>query len=88
LEVLGGILLSSVAQFFIEAYGVRMRGGYLRFQAQYLRRIRVPDPGSLSGVRVSKLKRAFRDRDRELASQVAFEIYGIDASEMENSLGY
>ncbi len=37
LEVLGGLLLSDVSQFFIEAYGVRMRGGHLRFQAQYLR---------------------------------------------------
>ena len=29
LEVLGGLLISSVGQFFIESYGVRMRGGYL-----------------------------------------------------------
>ncbi len=43
LEVLGGLLLSRVAQLFIEAYCVKMRGGTLRFQAQYLRRIRVPD---------------------------------------------
>ena len=48
LEVLGGLLLSRVAQLFIEAYCVKMRGGTLRFQAQYLRRIRVPDPASLS----------------------------------------
>ena len=31
LEVLGGLLMSAVGQFFIESYGVRMRGGYLRF---------------------------------------------------------
>ena len=49
LEVLGGLLLSRVAQLFIQAYCVRMRGGTLRFQAQYLRRIRVPDPASMSG---------------------------------------
>ena len=47
LEVLGGLLMSKVGQFFIESYGVRMRGGYLRFQAQYLRRIRVPAPKDL-----------------------------------------
>jgi hypothetical protein len=47
-EVLGGLLLSDVAQFFIECYAVRMRGGYLRFQAQYLRRIRVPRPHDLT----------------------------------------
>lgn len=48
LEVLGGLLLSDIAQFFVECYGVRMRGGYLRFQAQYLRRIRVPGPGEVT----------------------------------------
>ena len=48
LEVLGGLLMSAVGQFFVESYGVRMRGGYLRFQAQYLRRIRVPSPASIS----------------------------------------
>ena len=47
LEVLGGLLISAIGQFFVESYGVRMRGGYFRFQAQYLRRIRVPDPKTL-----------------------------------------
>ncbi len=36
------VLRSTVALLFIEMYSVRMRGGYLRFQAQYLRRIRLP----------------------------------------------
>jgi hypothetical protein len=46
LKLLGGILLSRLGQFFIECYAVRMSGGYLRFQAQYLRRIRVPRPST------------------------------------------
>lgn len=82
LEVLGGLLLSSVAQLFIEAYGVRMRGGYLRFQAQYLRRIRVPRPETIGQSRTEALIRAFRQRDRQLASTVATEIYGVDAAEL------
>jgi adenine-specific DNA-methyltransferase len=28
LEVLGGLLMSTIGQFFVESYGVRMRGGY------------------------------------------------------------
>lgn len=76
-EVLGGLLLSDVAQFFIECYGVRMRGGYLRFQAQYLRRIRLPRPMDVSVVQAEGLKRAFRDRDRELATQIALGLYDI-----------
>jgi adenine-specific DNA-methyltransferase len=86
LEVLGGLLMSAVGQFFVESYGVRMRGGYLRFQAQYLRRIRVPDPKTLSGSQVKELVEAFRARDRRRATQAALEIYGIDKCEMERAL--
>jgi adenine-specific DNA-methyltransferase len=88
LEVLGGLLMSAVGQFFVESYGVRMRGGYLRFQAQYLRRIRVPAPGALSKARANELREAFRKRDRQMATHTAFEIYGIDAQQMETALGH
>jgi adenine-specific DNA-methyltransferase len=88
LEVLGGILLSAVGQFFIECYGVRMRGGYFRFQAQYLRRIRVPNPGTISKEDRQELVAAFRGRDRERATNVALGIYQIDRAEMENTLGH
>lgn len=88
LEVLGGLLMSSVAQFFVESYGVRMRGGYLRFQAQYLRRIRVPDPKSLSEKQSQELRDAFRRRDRQQATHAAFKLYGIDSPLMEAALGH
>ncbi len=88
LEVLGGLLMSSIGQFFVESYGVRMRGGYLRFQAQYLRRIRVPSPASLSDAQKRGLVKAFRGRDRTLATTVALEVYGIDRSTMETALGH
>lgn len=42
LKALQAVLLSGIARLFISIYSTRMRGGYLRFQAQYLRRIRVP----------------------------------------------
>jgi len=88
LEVLGGLLLSKVGQFFIESYGVRMRGGYLRFQAQYLRRIRVPSPKTLSKMQSHELKDAFRHRDRPRATQVALDLYGINARTLEAALGH
>jgi len=81
LEVLGGLLLSSIGQLFIEAYGVRMRGGYFRFQAQYLRRIRVPNPESLTKSNAEQLIKAFRQRDRQLATTVALEIYQVNDAE-------
>lgn len=78
MEVLGGILLSRVAQAFIEAYCVRMRGGTLRFQAQYLRRIRVPGPGTIDSHVAEELRRAFRARDVVAATAAAALAYGID----------
>lgn len=86
LEILGGLLLSKVGQFFVESYGVRMRGGYLRFQAQYLRRIRVPQPTSLSEIQSHELRDAFRLRDRTRATQAALDLYGINARTLEAAL--
>jgi hypothetical protein len=88
LEILGGLLMSAVGQFFVESYGVRMRGGYWRFQAQYLRRIRVPAPKSLSMAQAEDLRNAFNERDRALATKIALEIYGIEKREMEIALGH
>ncbi|WP_052887638.1 Eco57I restriction-modification methylase domain-containing protein [Thermogemmatispora carboxidivorans] len=77
LEALGGLLLSDVALFFVACYGVRMRGGYYRFQAQYLRRIRLPRPAEVTPRQRQGLVTAFRQRDRRLATRIALELYGI-----------
>lgn len=42
LKALQAVLRSGIAKLFVSIYSTRMRGGYLRFQAQYLRRIRLP----------------------------------------------
>lgn len=77
LEVLGGLLLSDVAEMFVATYCVKMRGGSYRFQAQYLRRIRVPLADSIARRDRNTLARAFAERDRELASAVARRVYGL-----------
>lgn len=77
LKVLGGILLSRVSQFFIECYAVRMNNGYLRFQAQYLRRIRVPNLEELDKGLARELSDAFERRDVEAATRAALRAYGI-----------
>lgn len=76
--VLGGLMLSRVAQMFIECYAVRMRGGTLRFQAQYLRRIRVPRLDSVAASTADELRRAFADRDVDRATVAALAAYGLD----------
>ncbi len=88
LEVLGGLLISAMGQFFVASYGVRMRGGYWRFQAQYLRRIRVPDPKTISKPHAQDLVEAFRQRDRKRATLTALEVYGVTQRELEAAIGH
>jgi len=88
LEALGALLMSAIGQFFVESYGVRMRGGYLRFQAQYLRRVRLPNPDSLSANQTQELREAFRARDKDHATNLALKIYQIERSELERAFGH
>lgn len=76
-EVLGGLLLSDIANLFVGAYCVRMRGGTYRFQAQYLRRIRVPSPESIKASDRRALASAFAARDVDRATAVALRVYGV-----------
>lgn len=77
MRVLGGLLLSKVAETFVEAYAVKMRGGTLRFQAQYLRKIRVPDPEAISERDQAALAEAFDKRDVKAATEAALRVYGL-----------
>lgn len=78
MEVLGGLLSSRVALFFVWSYAVKMRGGYLRFQAQYLRRIRLPDRQTLPAGLGKKIRAAFRARDFMKLDEAAQAAYGLD----------
>lgn len=84
LEVLGGLLLSDMANLFVGAYCVKMRGGTYRFQAQYLRKIRVPDPAVLDVDQSAALATAFRARDRRSATAAAAAAYGINESDLSH----
>lgn len=77
MEVLGGLLSSKVALFFIWSYATKMRGSYLRFQAQYLRRIRVPRPESISAKLKKDIRVAFVARDFARLDRLALETYGL-----------
>ncbi|MBN1654349.1 MAG: Eco57I restriction-modification methylase domain-containing protein [Deltaproteobacteria bacterium] len=78
ISVLGGLLSSRVALFFIWSYATKMRGDYLRFQAQYLRRIRVPDPLSIPNRLAKQISHAFYNRDFAKLDALSIEAYGID----------
>lgn len=78
MEVLGGLLSSKVALFFIWSYATKMRGSYLRFQAQYLRRIRVPDPTKIPAKLAKDIRAAFIRRDFPRLDELALSAYGLN----------
>ena len=68
-----------MALLFIWSYAVKLRSGYLRFQAQYLRRIRVPPPSALAPPLAAELRAAFRRRDFAALDELALRAYGLPA---------
>lgn len=81
LEALQALLMSDVARLFVATYSTKMRGGFLRFQAQYLRRIRVPSYASIKTQDRNMLIAAARSLDRTKANEAAARVYGIDDEE-------
>lgn len=78
LRALQAVLSSRLALAFIAAYSPRMRGGHLRFQAQYLRRIRLPDWAMVRPALRQKLSSAAIKQDQKMADEAVRELYGLD----------
>src|SRR3989344_5428693 len=81
IRALQGVLLSGITRLFVETYSTRMRGGYLRFQAQHLRRIRVPRWDSVSPELRRGLRKAAIDRDISVCNTMVARLYNLSSSE-------
>ncbi|MHB9052551.1 MAG: Eco57I restriction-modification methylase domain-containing protein [Thermoleophilia bacterium] len=81
LRALQAVLLSSVTKLFISTYSTQMRGGYLRFQAQYLRRIRLPLWKNVSRALRERLADAAIAGDLAACNQAAFDLYHLNQGE-------
>ncbi|MBX3734542.1 MAG: Eco57I restriction-modification methylase domain-containing protein [Verrucomicrobiae bacterium] len=77
LPSLAVLLRSSLALFFVSSYCVRMSGGFLRFQAQYLRRIRVPHWNGLSEMQKKTLAMAAETSCLEVLDAAAAMVYRL-----------
>ena len=77
LEVLQMILSSRVAHAFIAAYSPRMRGNFLRFQAQYLRRIRLPRFEGLSKSLKNEALAAARSSSQTEKDRIVQKLYSL-----------
>lgn len=81
LDALRAILMSGIARLFVSVYSTKMRGGYLRFQAQYLRRIRVPLWDDVPKALRKRLQAAARADDKAACNAAAIELYGLNGAD-------
>ena len=81
LKALQAVLLSDITRLFITTYSTKMRGGYLRFQAQYLRRIHVPHWQDVPESYGAKLRAAAEKRDITACNALTFDLYKLSPEE-------
>jgi len=86
LRALQAVMLSAVTRLFVATYSTKMRGGFLRFQAQYLRRIRLPHWRSVPEALRVELVDAATKRDMQACDRAAFKLYGLTREE-QSALG-
>ncbi|MFZ4410934.1 MAG: Eco57I restriction-modification methylase domain-containing protein, partial [Paracraurococcus sp.] len=77
LRALQAVLLSQVTRSFISLYSTKMRGGYLRFQAQYLRRLRLPMWQDVQPELRAELVAAAQARDSAACDAAAAKLYDL-----------
>lgn len=81
LKALQAVLRSGIAKLFVSIYSTQMRGGYLRFQAQYLRRIRLPRWQDVPDAIKSALIETAERGDATACNEAAFKLYGLSRDE-------
>lgn len=81
LRALQALLMSAVARLFVATYSTKMKGGFLRFQAQYLRRIRVPQWSEVTPQLRLALISAAKQRNIEACNAAAFDLYKLNQKE-------
>lgn len=75
LKALKALLRSTIVYDQVKAHSVQMRGGSLRFQAQTLRRIRIPNIASLNTGLIERLAAVSASRDQAEIDVVANEAF-------------
>jgi len=81
LRALQGVLISGIGQLFIEAYSTKVSGKNLRFQAQHLRKIRLPSWETLEEDQKKALEYAAMNKNLSLAKKTVSAIYNLSAKE-------
>lgn len=83
LRALQGILLSDLTRLFVATYSTKMRGGFLRFQAQYLRRLRIPRWSDVPPTMRQRLIAAAESLDVQRCNQAVAALYHLTPEEQQ-----
>jgi len=81
LHALRVVLLSSVTKLFISTYSTKIAKGYLRFQAQHLRKLRVPKWDNIDPNLQKRLVQAGMDNDTDCFTKLTCEVYKLTKKE-------
>lgn len=81
LRALCAVLRSGIAKLFVSTYSIQMRGGYLRYQAQYLRRIRIPLWREVPEETRIILVGAAKAGNDEICNQAIYDLYRLSRKE-------
>lgn len=82
-HALQAVMRSGIARLFVGLYCTKMRGGYLRFQAQYLRKIRIPLWTNVSEDLRRRLAEYSETNDRHALNEIVCELYNLSTAELK-----
>jgi methylase of polypeptide subunit release factors len=83
LKALQTVLMSGIGQFFVEMYSTKISGGNLRFQAQHLRKIRLPLWSTIPQSVRDELEAASALDDAHKSKELVFSIYNFSLREKQ-----
>lgn len=81
IRALQAVMRSSITLLMVASYCTRMAGGFLRFQAQYLRRIRLPHWHEVDTELRRDLAKAASLPDQASVDRPVFRLYGLSENE-------
>lgn len=83
LRALQAVLMSGIGQLFVQAYSTKVSGGNLRFQAQHLRRIRIPFWNNIDEQLQLELEQAAISGDITRAKHLTCTLYELTDKEKQ-----
>lgn len=82
LHALRVVLLSSITKLFISTYSTKIANGYLRYQAQHLRKLRIPEWNTISDSLKKKLIFAGKNSIADSYNELTYEVYQLNSKEI------